>query len=66
MHLDMNALEHTYLALYVRDADRLVIEHLVQGMGEVDKKAAGSPIPRFLGLPDDRDFFYLVRRERQQ
>jgi hypothetical protein len=35
-------------------------------MAEVDKKAAGSPIPRFLGLPDDRDFFYLVRRERQQ
>ena len=66
MHLDMNALEHTYLALYVRDADRLVIEHLVQGMAEVDKKAAGSLIPRFLGLPDDRDFFYLVRRERQQ
>jgi len=66
MHLDMNALEHTYLALYLRDADRLVVEHLVQGMVEADKKAASSLIPRFLGLPDDRDFFYLVRRERQR
>jgi len=52
--------------LYVRDADRLVIEHLVQGMAESDKKVAGSLIPRFLGLPDDRDFFYLARRKRQQ
>jgi hypothetical protein len=66
MHLDMNALEHTYLALYVRDADRLVIEHLVQGMAVVDKKVAGSLVPRFLGLPDDRDFLYLVRRKTQQ
>lgn len=63
MHLDMNALEHTYLALYVRKGSEVVVEHLVEGMAEVDKKAGGGFIPRFLGFPDDRDFFYLIRRE---
>jgi len=28
MHLDMNALEHTYLALYVRSGPQIVVEHL--------------------------------------
>ena len=64
MHLDMNALEHTYLALYIRKGDQIVVEHLIQGMAEVDKRANGALIPRFLGFPDNRDFFYLVRREK--
>jgi hypothetical protein len=63
MHLDMNALEHTYLALYLRRGAEVVVEHLVQGMAQVDKKAGSGVIPRFLGFPDDRDFFYLTRRE---
>jgi hypothetical protein len=63
MHLDMNALEHTYLAVYSqRDGQRLV-QHLVEGMEEVDRKGGADQIaPRFLGFPDDRDFFYLLRR----
>ncbi|HTY65812.1 MAG TPA: hypothetical protein VMH36_04120 [Alphaproteobacteria bacterium] len=67
MLLDMNALEHTYLAVYPHDSDRRVIEHLVEGMALVDKKAGGNRVlARFLEVPDDRDFFYLTRRESAQ
>jgi hypothetical protein len=62
MHLDMNALEHTYLALYTHRDGRLVVQHLIDGMSEVDRKGGAQLAPRFLGFPDDRDFFYLVRR----
>jgi hypothetical protein len=63
MHLDMNALEHTYLAVYVRDSERLRIGHLARGMAQLDLDARGGPVPRFLGYPDDRDFFHVRRRE---
>ena len=63
MHLDMNALEHTYLAVYTRQGGQLLVQHLVEGMSEVDRKGGGELAPRFLGFPDDRDFFYLVRRQ---
>ena len=62
MLLDMNALEHSYLALYVRQDDKLVVEHPVSGMTEIDRAANGKLVPRFVGYPDNRDFFYLVRR----
>ncbi len=63
MHLDMNALEHTYLALYVLKGSQLAIEHLVQGMAELDKQSDDVTLARFLGFPDNRDFFYLTRRD---
>lgn len=63
MHLDMNALEHTYLALYPRIGSRIVVEHLVQGMAALDKSSGSSVVPRFLGFADDRDFFYVLARE---
>jgi hypothetical protein len=63
MLLDMNALEHTYLAVYVRQGDQIVVQHLIRGMEEVDKSSDDRVIPRFIGFPDNRDFFYLVRRE---
>jgi hypothetical protein len=63
MHLDMNALEHTYLAIYRRDADRLVVEHLIEGMDALDESEGDRVVPRFLGYSDNRDFFYLLRRE---
>jgi hypothetical protein len=66
MHLDMNALEHTYLALYVRDGHQTMVEHLVEGMEEVDRRSGEQLSPRFLGFPDDRDFFYLTRKARTQ
>ncbi|MBS0421250.1 MAG: hypothetical protein JSR66_26315 [Proteobacteria bacterium] len=64
MHLDMNALEHTYLALYVRSGQQTLVEHLVQGMEEVDHEKGNEVAPRFLSFPDDRDFFYLTRGAR--
>lgn len=63
MHLDMNALEHTYLALYRGDGGRLEVEHLVNGMETVDASGDQGVLPRFLMMPDDRDFFYLTRKE---
>lgn len=62
MHLDMNALEHTYLAIYVHRGGEILVQHLIDGMAEVDRKGGGGLAPRFLGFPDDRDFFYLTRR----
>ncbi len=62
MLLDINALEHTYLALYVSRGGRRLVEHLIQGMDEVDRTAGKEFAPRFLAFPDDRDFFYLTRR----
>ncbi len=64
MLLDMNALEHTYLAIYKRQASNLYVQHLIRGMSEVDRSVKGKYIPRFLGYSDDRDFFYLTRKER--
>ncbi len=66
MHLDMNALEHTYLAVYVRDAEQIAVEHLIDGMAVVDRKGGNALAPRFLGFPDDRDFFYLTRKGGRQ
>jgi hypothetical protein len=63
MLLDMNALVHTYLAIYKRQGSHLYVQHLIQGMAEVDMTVKGRYIPRFLGYADDRDFFYLTRKE---
>ena len=63
MHLDMNALEHTYLAIYTHRGRELQVQHLIEGMAAVDRKGGGGMLaPRFIGFPDDRDFFYLVRK----
>jgi hypothetical protein len=63
MHLDMNALEHTYLAVYVAQAGKLTVGHLIAGMDVLDRYAGKRFAPRFLGFPDDRDFFILTRRD---
>jgi hypothetical protein len=64
MLLDMNALEHTYMAVYpARDAD-LLTEHLIKGMDVVDGSKDGKRLPRFVSVADNRDFFYLLRRGR--
>ncbi|MBL3560231.1 hypothetical protein [Rhodovulum sulfidophilum] len=65
MLLDMNALEHTYMALYTPGkAGGLDTRHLVAGMSRIDEQSRdGRPIPRFIGFPDNRDFFYLMRKE---
>lgn len=63
MLLDMNSLEHTYMALYLQGSDGFDTRHLVRGMADIDLRARdGSRIPRFVGSADNRDFFYLLRR----
>jgi hypothetical protein len=62
MHLDMNALEHTYLALYPAAGAQRDVQHLVTGMAVLDKQRGARLLPRFLAFADDRDFFYLIRR----
>jgi len=63
IHLDMNALEHTYLALYRHEGRRLHVDHLVKGMQVLDE-FDGRVVPRFLGSADNRDFFTLLQRRR--
>ncbi len=61
MHLDMNLVEHAYLATYFLDKNKnLRIEHVLNKMAEIDGSGDGSP--RFVGRPDNRDFFYLLRK----
>jgi hypothetical protein len=38
----------------------------LKGMGDVDKSSSGEVIPRFLGYPDNRDFFYVTRRNGKE
>jgi hypothetical protein len=64
MHLDMNALEHSYFALYRRSGSQLIVDYLIEGMSEVDETASGGKIPRFLGYSDNRDFFFVTRRSQ--
>lgn len=65
MHLDMNGLEHTYLALYIKNDNAFEIQHLVKGMSVLDKKEKGSGtmVPRYLGTADNRDFFYVMEKD---
>jgi len=62
MLLDMNALEHTYLAVYRRSGPQLFVDHLLKGMNVLEKSDSGEVVPRFLGYADNRDFFYIMRR----
>jgi len=62
MLLDMNALEHTYMAVYRTQGSRLLTQHLIDGMEVVDGSRDGQPLPRFVSIADNRDFFYLLRR----
>jgi hypothetical protein len=64
MLLDMNALEHTYMAVYKREGGKLHVQHMIEGMNEVDRTKKGDYIPRFLGYSDNRDFFYVRRKEK--
>jgi hypothetical protein len=63
MLLDMNSQELTYMALYTREDGDLETHHLVSGMAEADPRDGRERIPRFIAAPDNRDFFYLVRRD---
>jgi len=62
MQLDMNAPEHTYLAIYRIIDDKFVVQRLVKEMAEVDPPVDGQELPRFIGYSDNRDFFYFLRK----
>jgi len=62
LQLDINALEHTYLAVYRSEGGQLIGQTLVRGMQEVDRGSSARPLPRWIGAPDNRDFFYLLRK----
>jgi hypothetical protein len=66
LHLDMNALEHTYLALYHDQSTSFAVEHLITGMNVLDAVVGGRVAPRFVAEPDNRDFFYVWRKGRAQ
>jgi len=66
MLLDMNSPELTYLAVYrPRPAgDGIEPLHLSNYMAASDPSGRGGErIPRFVGFADNRDFFYLLRKE---
>jgi hypothetical protein len=63
MHLDMNALEHTYLAAYIEKNGAYYPHHLITGMKVLDERFKGN-VPRFIGYPDNRDFFYFTVKDQ--
>jgi hypothetical protein len=64
MLLDINALEHTYLAVYRTQGGEFRVQHLIKGMEVLDKTGGGQTVPRFIGYADNRDFFYLRRKAK--
>jgi hypothetical protein len=61
MLTDMNALEHTYMAVYRNRGPELIVDHLLKGMNQLDQ-AGGQDVNRFMGFSDNRDFFYVMRK----
>ena len=55
--LDMNALEHTYLAVYRRSGSQLSIDHLIRGMSQVEKSVSGKSRSALSGLSGQSGFF---------
>jgi len=69
MLLDMNSLDLTYAAIYTRSpgVDGFEVAHLDRRMAESDTRARdGRMIARFVEAPDNRDFFYLLRRGERE
>jgi len=69
MLLDMNSLDLTYAAIYTRrpGEDGFRTFHLDQRMAESDtRQRDGTAIARFVEYSDNRDFFYLLRRQGRE
>jgi hypothetical protein len=62
MHLDMNLPEHSYMSLFHRDGGNYQVEHLTKAMSAFDLNEQGKVLPRFIAVPDSRDFFFVYRR----
>jgi hypothetical protein len=44
----------------------MFVDHLLKGMGALDKSVSGEIVPRFVGFADNRDFFYVMRRNGKE
>jgi hypothetical protein len=63
MQTDINAPEHTYLAVYRVEGGQFRVQYLVRDMRVLDRAAHGLLVPRFVGYSDNRDFFWLLQKE---
>ena len=52
-------------ALHQRIGGRVILEHLIKGMNQLDRSSNGTIVPRFVGYPDNRDFFSVVERRQE-
>jgi len=68
MHLDMNMVGHVYLAIHARDrkSGEWRSEYLTKEMNTRDTFMKGERLHRFVGTPDNRDFFYLTTKRPQE
>jgi len=65
LQLDMNSLDLTYAAVYLRrpGTDGFRVQHLDRRMAESDRTAGdGTTLGRFVQFSDNRDFLYVLRR----
>lgn len=67
MLLDMNSQEPTHMVRYAHNGDpdddgaAIEFQHLVAGITDADPD--NGRIARFISAPDNRDFFYILRRQ---
>lgn len=64
MHLDMNLPRHVYMALHRFEPkiNDWRIDYLTDAMRHSEVKHKQRTLPRFVGAPDNRDFFYLLHK----
>lgn len=67
IHLDMNSAGQGYLGLFSGEGNAKFTEHPVKEMAGRDTKISIGgqivPAPRFVGKPDEADFFYILRKK---
>lgn len=66
MHLDMNLPEHGYMSLFHRDGPDYKVEHLTTAMAAFDQQENGKILPRFIAVPDNRDFFFVYKKDAEK
>lgn len=59
IHLDMNSPGQAYMTLVSSDGRKIESQHLVNSMSSADP---GRQLPRYLAVPDFRDFFWITVR----
>jgi hypothetical protein len=66
VHLDMNSAGQGYMGLFSRSGEKYKVEHPVSEMAGRDTKLRFNgnavPAPRYVGTPDEADFFFILRK----